>query len=87
MRNFVFHISHFDQNWFRFLLHHSPTHNRRGSDLLWRRGVHKERTNKEGKPFSLFVGFRETSWEIEYGRSIVEITRQSAIDNESALDR
>ncbi|RTM14539.1 MAG: hypothetical protein EKK33_05130 [Bradyrhizobiaceae bacterium] len=49
--------------------------------------MHNERTNKEGKPFSLFVGFRETSWEIEYGRSIVEITRQSAIDNESALDR
>lgn len=45
-----------------------------------------ERTNNAGKLFSLFVGFRETSWELEYRRSIVEITRQTAIDNESALD-
>ncbi|EKS34507.1 hypothetical protein HMPREF9695_04417 [Afipia broomeae ATCC 49717] len=44
-------------------------------------------TNKQGQPFRLFVGFRETSWEVEYRRSVVQIATQTAAENDSALDR
>lgn len=36
--------------------------------------------------FSLFVGFRETSWEVEYVKSVRRIATQTAVDRESALD-
>jgi hypothetical protein len=87
MRNFVFHISHFDQKWFFFHLRHSPTHIDSRWNCLRSTNVQSERTNNERQPFRLFVGFHETSWEVDYRRSIVQIAIQTAVDNESALDR
>ena len=50
-------------------------------------GVRIEKTKNKGRPFGLFVGFHGTSWEVEYGRSVVQVAIQTAVDHESALDR
>jgi len=49
--------------------------------------VRNKQTDNQGQPFKLFIGFRETSWEVEYRRSIVQIAIETAVRNESALDR
>lgn len=41
---------------------------------------------QRGQPFRLFIGFIGTTWEVEYRRSLLELTRQTAIERESALD-
>ena len=49
--------------------------------------MRNEQTDNQGQPIRLFIGFHETSWEAEYRRSIVQIAIETAVRNESGLDR